>query len=337
MEQIKIMSAFEAAKNVYGNGKYIFTCYFLIPFAIIGFAGGGLGLLLFGDNILNKTIGLLLFLAIVYLCVFYLRERNYKPGKSYFLFRGSKELIMKKQIKIAIGSLVICLIVAIANYINFGNFNHLHRYIFILIAGGFYLYNLKKSFNVHEDVDFVTSSEMESLVGVEIGEKIQATYQNFDSSTGDYLKDDAYLVIVSDKRIYFSYVENGKWSFMRKTINEITKMAIIGDTKNEDKTYLKLVFSDETRIILSLETFEKMTSNKFLFLKKFLDVLDAVVLGTVDEKISSRRRVSVNQETKPIESHQGENKEIRILELSNDVMEKLRNATPVEAGRVLEF
>ena len=57
----------------------------------------------------------------------------------------------------------------------------------------------------------------------------------------------------------------------------------------------------------------------------------------MDEKISSRRRVSVNQETKTVESQQSENKEIRRLDLSSDVINKLKNATPVEAGRVLEF
>lgn len=65
--------------------------------------------------------------------------------------------------------------------------------------------------------------------------------------------------------------------------------------------------------------------------------MDAVILGTVDEKITSRRRVSVNQETKPIESQKSENKEVRRLDLSEDMIEKLRNATPVESGRVLEF
>lgn len=72
-------------------------------------------------------------------------------------------------------------------------------------------------------------------------------------------------------------------------------------------------------------------------MRKFLNVLDAVVLGTVDEEISSRRRVSVNHDTKPTESQQSENKETRRLDLNNDVIEKLRNATPVESGRVLEL
>ena len=123
----------------------------------------------------------------------------------------------------------------------------------------------------------------------------------------------------------------------KKNINEIEKIGIFDDSQNHQKIHLKLLFSDETSIMLHMESFGKATSNANLFIRKFLEVLDAVVLGTVDEKISSRRRVSVNQETKPVESQQSENKEIRRLDLNNDVMEKLRNATPVESGRVLEF
>ena len=89
--------------------------------------------------------------------------------------------------------------------------------------------------------------------------------------------------------------------------------------------------------MLHMETYGKATSNATLFIRKFLNVLDDVVLGKVDEKISSRRRVSVNQETKPVESQQSESKEVRRLDLSEDMMEKLRNATPVESGRVLEL
>ena len=211
-------------------------------------------------------------------------------------------------------------------------------YAFTGILGIAYaIYYTNKSFKVHEDVDFVTSSEMENIVGVEIGEKIQATYQNFDSSISDGPQDDANLMIVSDKKIYFSFIENGKWSFVKKKLNEIVKLGIFDDSNNNQKIHLKLLFSDETSIMLHMETYGKATSNATLFLRKFLEVLDAVVLGTVDEKISSRRRVSVNQETKPVESQQSENKEVRRLDLSEDVMDKLRNATPVESGRVLEF
>ena len=231
----------------------------------------------------------------------------------------------------------VCSVIAFYDYINYGKIKHVLQLGFVIIGGGYYFYNMKKSFKVHEDVDFATSSEMESLVGLEVGEKIQATYQNFDSSAGEELKDGASLMLVSDKRIYFSYVENGEWSFMRKNLNEIVKMAIVGDGNNEYKSYLKLVFSDETRIVLALEDFEKMTSNKLLFLKKFLDVLDAVALGTVDEKISSRRRISVGQGTKSVDSQQKENRETRSIDLSKDLLDKLKNATPVESGRVLEL
>ena len=337
MEQIKIMNAYEAYKGVFGRVKYIYFLYFIIPLALIFLVVGGLIGLFFVDDMLAKFLGPIFFVAAIIIFQFFVRERNYRPGKSYYLFRGSREGIMKKQIYLAIAAIILCSVIAFYDYINYGKIKHVLQLGFVIIGGGYYFYNMKKSFKVHEDVDFATSSEMESLVGVEVGEKIQATYQNFDSSAGEELKDGASLMLVSDKRIYFSYVENGEWSFMRKNLNEIVKMAIVGDGNNEYKSYLKLVFSDETRIVLALEDFEKMTSNKLLFLKKFLDVLDAVALGTVDEKISSRRRISVGQGTKSVDSQQKENRETRSIDLGEGLMDKLKNATPVESGRVLEL
>ena len=200
----------------------------------------------------------------------------------------------------------------------------------------YYMYYNNKSFKVHEDIDFVSSEEMERIIGAEIGEKIQATYQNFDSSVQGKLEDDSNLMILSDKKIFFSYIEKGEWLFIKKNINEVVKIGIFEDSNN-NKIYLRILFSDNTDLMLHLETYGKTTSNALLFIRKLLVVLDAVILGTVDEKITSRRRVSVNQETKPIESQKSENKEVRRLDLSEDMIEKLRNATPVESGRVLEF
>lgn len=335
MEEIRICKGYQMYGDLFGRTKAVFMYGVLFPLFMV--------LCIWG--IIEESFPLVVRLLSVSIVVFLgwalwyvFTERKYKPGKSFSVIRGSKERI--KRITNYVGAsaiIVICLIC----YFVYMEEQRIQSWMGYAITGVFgiayAIYYTNKSFKVHEDVDFVTSSEMENIVGVEIGEKIQATYQNFDSSTNDGVPNDANIMIVSDKKIYFSFLEDGGWSFMKKNINEIEKIGIFDDSQNHQKIHLKLLFSDETSIMLHMETYGKATSNANLFLRKFLEVLDAVVLGTVDEKISSRRRVSVNQETKPVENQQCENKEIRRLDLSNDVINKLKNATPVESGRVLEF
>ena len=335
MEEIRICKAYQMYGDLFGRNKAVFMYYVLIPLFIVLFTGG-----LFVDSF--PLIIKLLFASIVALFVWALcyvfTERKYKPGKSFMFLRGSRERIRKITNYIGIAAIIVACLIA---YFIYMEEQKIGGWIGYIIAGiwviVYAIYYTNKSFKVHEDVDFVTTSELENIVGVEIGEKIQATYQNFDSSTNDGLQDDANLMIVSDKKIYFSFLEDGEWSFVKKNINEIEKIGIFDDSNNHQKIHLKLLFSDETNIMLHMETYGKATSNANLFLRKFLVVLDAVVLGTVDEKVSSRRRVSVNQEAVPIESQQSENKEIRQLDLSKEVIGMLKNAKPVEAGRVLEF
>ena len=335
MEDLRICKGFEMYSELFGRNKAIFMYCVLIPLFMLLFFWG-----IFEDSF-PLWIRLLYIVIVIFslwalLIVF--SERKYKPCKSFMFLRGSKERMKKITNYGGIAAIVIiCLIVYFA-YMEEHKIQSWMGYAITGILGTAYaIYYTNKSFKVHEDVDFVTSTEMENIVGVEIGEKIQATYQNFDSSISDGQQENANLMIVSDKKIYFSFIENGKWSFVKKNINEIVKLGIITDSNKKQKTLLKLLFSDETSIMLHMENYGKATSNTTLFLKKFLEVLDAVVLGTVDEKISSRRRVSANKETKPVESQQSENKEVRRLDLSEDVMEKLKNAAPVESGRVLEL
>ena len=339
MEQIKICKGEEMYGDINGYRKSKWIYYGLIPIFII--------CSLFGCKIVfdnGSTFMMVLFLLIFLLCTWLFlytifgKETTYKPKESFGGIRGTNKKILKTTTYVGIAAIIIICLICYFGYMEEQKIQSWMGYAFTGIFGIAYaIYYTNKSFKVHEDVDFVTSSEIESIVGVEIGEKIQATYQNFDSSNNNSLQDDANLMIVSDKKIYFSFLENGKWAFVKKNINEIVKIGIFDDSYNHQKIHFKLVFSDNTSIMLHMEAYDKATSNSWLFLRKFLNVLDAVVLGTVDEEISSRRRVSVNHDTKPTESQQSENKETRRLDLNNDVIEKLRNATPVESGRVLEF
>ena len=335
MEDLRICKGFEMYSELFGRKKATFIFGVVIPLFLLLCI---LGIFVDSFPLLIRLLSIVIVIFFVWALLFNFSERKYKPRKSFMALRGSKERIKMITTYGGIAAIVIICLILYFVYTQEHKIQSWMGYAFTGILGIAYaIYYTNKSFKVHEDIDFVTSSEMENIVGVEIGEKIQATYQNFDSSISDGQQDDANLMIVSDKKIYFSFIENGKWSFVKKKINEIVKLGIFDDSNNNQKIHLKLLFSDETSIMLHMETYGKATSNATLFLKKFLEVLDAVVLGTVDEKISSRRRVSVNQETKPVESQQSESKEVRRLDLSEDMMEKLRNAKPVESGRVLEL
>ena len=74
-----------------------------------------------------------------------------------------------------------------------------------------------------------------------------------------------------------------------------------------------------------------------LFFKKFLTTFDAIKLGKTDEKIASRRRVSVNNEPKPSINDNNEGNDVRTIDISDTILGNLRDATPIESGRTLEF
>ena len=148
------------------------------------------------------------------------------------------------------------------------------------------------------------------------------------------MNDDSNIVMVTDKKIYFAYYDSNHWYFVNKKLDEISRLGYTGE--GQEKGCLRMEFVDGTAIMLHIDAMGKITSNSTLFLKKFLEVLDAVVLGTVDEKISSRRRVSVNNAT-PDAQHSEQKTEGRKLDLGNSIIEGLRNATPVESGRVIEL
>lgn len=334
MEPISVIKPYVLMSAIYGKFKTFLFLYFGFPVFIIG----GLCMSVIGENLFQQVMGGVSFLFFSFAAWrFFGGSSQYVPEKTFKQFRGSNEKLKKT---ITYGGIASIVAICLAFYFGYMEEQKIQGWMGNCIPGvlciAYGIYYTNKSFKVHGDVDFVTSQEMENIVGVEIDEKIQATYQNFDSSTSDNLPQDANLMIVSDKRMYFSFLENGEWFFVKKRVDEIIKIGIYDDQK-DNKIHLKILFSDETNIMLHLESYGKATSNSTLFVRKFLDVLDAVLLGTVDEKISSRRRVSVNQETKSVESYESSDKEIRRLELSNDVIEQLKAATPVESGRVIDL
>ena len=331
MNTIYVISGFEMMSAVKGKIQTILLLCIALPIFVLG----GVLMFLTAEEPSDKVIGLIctLLFGIAGIIFFkFSKGGKYVPGKTFLFYRKSKEKIKAYTLYAGVAGIIFCCLCLL-----FASTLKSAGSAIIGIVGMIALiYYTNKSFKVHEDIDYVSSAEMEQIIGVEIDEKIQATYQNFDSSEEDCLNDDCNIMMVTDKKIYFAYYDSDRWYFVNKKLDEISRLGQIGDNQETGKLYLRLEFVDGTTIILHMDAMGKMTSNPTLFLKKFLETLDAVVLGTVDEKISSRRRVSVNSAT-PDAQHCEQKTENRKLDLGNSIIEGLRNATPVESGRVIEL
>lgn len=278
-----------------------------------------------GGDGFTKFEGVLAFLFFGAIAITVFSGGYYKPEKSFFFHRLSKNNM--KKINIYGGVAVILL--AIVFFIFGGLRLNILGY---LVPLPLVLYYINKSYQFHEDVDCVTNMEVSELLGMEVDEKIQASYQNYDSS--GIIKSGSNMMLVTDKKVIFAFNNGANWEIVNKRINDIVK---IGHGVYDDKSYLKLVFSDKTTIGLHMGLYDKFTSNPSLFFRKFLIVLDTALLGKTDEKIASRRRVSVNNVPKSSVNVNDEGVEVRKLDISDTIIGNLRNATLVESGRVLEF
>lgn len=256
---------------------------------------------------------------------------KYKPEKSFFFWRLSKEKMSKLYKYFTIGGVIIIVLLSLYEF--------KVQNIFYLVAVLIALYAAQKSFAVHEDVDFVANMEVSDLLGMEVDEKIQASYLNFDTSNKP--SDGSNIMLLTDKKLLFAFYDGSKWSLMNKFLKDIAKIGrintegVVNLTSSSSCLYVE--FIDNTNLSLHMNLYDKLTSNPDLFFKKFLTTLDAVVLGKTDEKIASRRRVSVNNEPKPSVSDNNEGIDVRTIDISDTILGNLRDATPIESGRTLEF
>lgn len=256
---------------------------------------------------------------------------DYKPEKSFFFWRLSKEKMLKLYKYFTIGGVVIIVLLSLYEF-KVQNV----VYLFLVLAALFFA---QKSFSVHEDVDFVANMEVSNLLGMEIDERIQASYQNYDSSGRPSSGNN--IMLLTDKKIVFAFYDGSKWSLMNKFLKDIVRIGrintegVVNLTSSSSCLYIEFV--DNTNLCLHMNLYDKITSNPTLFFKKFLTVLDAVMLGKTDERIASRRRVSVNNEPKPRVNVNSEGVEVRTIDVSETILSNLRNATQIEPGRTLEF
>lgn len=295
----------------------IFGLFGGIIFLIVSIApadGSGFILWLFMIS-LSVVVGSLLLIG------WNIKGGKYKPGKSFRLWRLTKKKILLMYTVIAI--MVVALIVFLLT-VKFKI--SLIIFLIVTIAG---IYSLRKSFKVHEDVDYVANQKLADILGLDIDEKVQASY----------LKNNV-ILLLTDRKIIYAY-KKGRWKVLNKKIEEISKIGVYspmmaGGFFNTD-LHLLLLFTDSNRAELKMDLTDNITSNPDLFFKKFLVTLDDVLLGKTDEKIVTRRRVTVNNEAKPSGSVKNGSSDVRKIDISETVLKNLRDATPIEPGRTLEL
>jgi hypothetical protein len=198
------------------------------------------------------------------------------------------------------------------------------------------LYFLLKSIKVHGDVDYVANDALLEVAEVNVDEKVIASYQNFDNTKSEYKKKDN-IIVVTNRKIFFAVFNGTNWLKLNKTFSDIYKIGI-GGSNQQNNCYLKLVFFDNTTLVLRLDLYDKITTTPQLFLKQFLNALDSYLLGYDVVPTTSRRRITVSTEQAGEQSvTQTVTPAVRKIELNTTISKAIKEAEEVKPGRILEF
>jgi len=278
-------------------------------------------ILLYDDPILFG-LGLLLSAIGVGGVIPFILVWKYKPGKTFPLLRWSKD----KMAKIYKISLIGLSVLGIALVIG-GEY----KSIFYIVGAFVAIYYTLKSIEIHEDIDYSANDALTELAEMSIAEKVMASYQNFDNTTTQFKKNNN-IIVVTNRKIFFAVFDGKKWMKMIKLISEVRK---IGYNSSNSDHFFRLIFSDNTSLNLRLCVFDKITTTPKLFLKQFLSVLDAYLLGADAVPATSRRRVTV--ETGRTPSEQQPAVSVRNIEINPTLFNQLKKAEEIPSGRVIEI
>lgn len=321
MKEIKVMSPTEMKG---GKSTILFTVLALL------FVLGGVFLVYTGEVITGLAT-----IVISVVCYFYLLrpETTYVPGKSFWWCRLTKE----KQERLHIYSFIFVILIIVITIVILDNWTS----VGYGIAGLLTIYYSIKSLKIHDDVDYTTNQEMEDLIGMEIDEKVCASYQNFDATQKTNSKGDNMLVVTNRKIFYAGH--NGKvWMILKRSFEDLIKIGYTNSNSSGSESILIMQFKDETSIKLKMDVFEKPISNPTLFFKQFLNVLDAYVCGYDVVKNNSRRRVSIggssieNSQSEIANQINGGARRIN-LELKEDIVTQMKIGENISGNRRIEL
>jgi hypothetical protein len=276
-------------------------------------------------NYKNIFISILLFsisLFVFYSLTFY---KNYIPKKTFYLERLDKKGLNKYMII----TLILVLLFILSQFLIQGKISI--KTLIISSSILFTYYYWSKSIKFHEDIDYEANEFLADLIGLSVDEKIVASYQNFDSSKAKRKKNDN-LTVVTNRKVFFAVFNGTNWMTLNKLLSEIVK---IGIARNDVNSYLKLVFEDNTSLGIRLDLYEKITTTPQLFVKQFLNTLDASLLDYNVVSKNNRRRVSISQENTSVDNNSSNQK--RSIELNQTLVNELKTSEEIKSGRILEI
>lgn len=346
MQEIKIIPPINL--DLYGlsvgksiKQKYVrgcLECFCKVGLFILAFFLFVMGLIavlgLFGNGLWWLAIIMcLLFVYMGKFLCYLLIGRTYKPGKSFKRWRRTKEEMASQQKIYGIATIILAIIMLAFVFIT-GEFNlrRVLELIFGIIGTCGALYALSKSYKVHEDVDFVVNENVAKVLGFDIDEKVQCSYED---------RSENRMLVVTNRRIFFVYEEKDKRLLLIKRFEELSKIGVytakmMGQFINAD-IGLVLKFTDSVQIQLKMRLEDNLTSNPDLFFKKFLVVLDDYMLGRIGQSSSSRRRVTVAHEPNKQVREEKPVVEGRSIDISDSIIQKMETAIPVSDNRNLEL
>ena len=322
-----------------GKVKTLFVCFVLLA-TILACIFIAFNSFFISGSINDGIIALVIVVLLSGLAFFLFNGGEYKPQKSFFLYRFTKEKLKRFNVwTIMISLAVFALAIFLQPKIGIKSVGY-------LIAGLSFYYYMNKSIIVHDDVDFVANMQFADLIGLEVDERINASYQNFDPTDKTSIQENSNIFLVSNRKLFFAFYNGTNWLTTTKKIEDIEKIGVSAND-NEGKSYLKLVFVDGTKIGLRMCLYDKLTSNPHLFIKQFLETIDAYLLGYTISNRSDRRRVSVG--TKPIsqdspkkstdviEKKKDNSSHSRKIDISNSIIQDIKKGVIVEPGRTIEL
>ena len=121
-----------------------------------------------GINLWQCLISLLVISSCFLWLKWIISGGKYKPGKSFYWWRLTKEKMLLIYKIVAVIVVVICILLLIYEF----KLSGLVTLVVVLVT----LYYVPKSFMAHEDVDYVANQELADIVGMEVDEKVQASY-----------------------------------------------------------------------------------------------------------------------------------------------------------------
>lgn len=256
--------------------------------------------------------------------------RKYIPGKTFTGYR-SKQAKVQKLIKQGFW-VIILLAIGLTLIIP-------SRYILIsltTIGTLISLYHYSKSIKLHEDIDFSTNQYLASSLQIVPGEKVLASYQNFDD---DDIQRGSNAFIVTATKLIIASFDGEHWGKISRELNQITHIGVIAN--ESERYFVKLIFDDGTDALLLISFYEKLSSAPVLIIKRLLEVIDSNLLGNNSAaKASQRRRVIAPQgatqaPTPPVESETAATP--RNIEISPITLNDIKNAEEIRPSRKLEL